>query len=98
MSQEIHVYATIIAQPGKQDAVRAALVTLAAAARTEPGNVSYIVCQDPKHATNFYTYELYKDQAGAAAHMTSPHLAAAFAQVGSLLAGQPVIVETTLVG
>jgi quinol monooxygenase YgiN len=98
MSQEIHVYATIIAQAGNEDAVRGALVTLAAAARTEPGNLKYIVCQDPKHVTNFYTYELYKDQAGVAAHMASPHLAAAFEQVGALLAGQPAIIETTLVG
>ena len=98
MSQEIHVYATIIAQPGKEDAVKTALVTLATAARNEPGNLKYLVCQDPKHATNFYTFELYKDQAGVAAHMSSPHLAAAFAQVGALLAGQPSIIETTLVG
>ncbi len=97
LNDEIHVFATVIAQPGKADALRAALTELVTATRGEPGNVHYLLHEDPKNLGHFYFFEAYKDQAAADAHMKSPHLAAAFAKVGALVAAAPVITETRLI-
>jgi quinol monooxygenase YgiN len=94
---EVHVFATLTAQPGKADEVRAALQTLVAATRTEPGNLHYMLHEDPKTVGSFFFFEAYQDQAAVDAHMKSPHLAAAFAAVGKLLTGAPVITPTKLV-
>ena len=93
---EVHVFATLTAQPGKADDVRAALTTLVAATRKEPGNVHYMLHEDPKTTGSFYVFEIYKDEAAVDAHMKSPHLAAAFAAVGHMLAGAPIITPTKL--
>ena len=95
---EVHVFATINAQPGKADDVRAALQTLVTATRTEPGNLHYMLHEDPKNLGSFFVFEEYKDEAAVDAHMKSPHLAAAFAAVGNLLAAAPVITATKLIG
>ncbi len=96
-SPEVHVFATLVAQPGKADEVRAALQTLVTATRAEPGNLHYMLHEDPKNVGSFYFFEAYKDDAAVDAHMKSPHLAAAFAVAGKLLTGAPVITPTTLV-
>jgi quinol monooxygenase YgiN len=95
-TDQVHVFATIVAQPGKADEVRAALVTLANATRQEPGNLQYMMHEDPKTTGSFYVFEIYKDQAATDAHMKSPHLAAALAAVGKSLASPPVITPTKL--
>lgn len=93
-SAEVHVFATVVSQPGEVDTVRAALVELVAATRAEPGNLEYRRHEDPKHPGHFYFFEVYADQAAADAHRKSPHLAAAFAKVGARVASAPVITET----
>lgn len=93
-SAEVHVFATVVSQPAEVDTVRAALVELVAATRAEPGNLEYRLHEDPKHPGHFYFFEVYVDQAAADAHMKSPHLAAAFAKVGTRVASAPVLTET----
>ena len=93
-SSEVRVFATVFARADKADDVRAALTELVAETRKEPGNVHYMLNEDPKNVGHFYFFEAYEDQAAVDAHMKSPHLAAAFAKVGSLLAEKPVITET----
>jgi quinol monooxygenase YgiN len=94
---EVHVFATVSAAAGKEDALRAALVELVEASHTEPGVLHYILHEDPKKLGNFYVFEVYKDQAAVDAHMGSAHLAAAFAKAGPLLSGAPSIVPTKVV-
>ena len=94
---EVTVFATLTAQPGKADEVRAALQTLVSATRTEPGNLHYRLYEDPKSPGSFFFHEQYKDEAAVDAHMKSPHLAAAFAAAGKLLTAAPVITPTKLV-
>lgn len=96
-NDQVHVFATLIAQPGKADDVRAALTALVTATRAEPGNVQYLLHEDPKSTGSFHVFEIYKDEAATDAHMKSPHLAAAFKAVGHLLAGAPVITPTKLI-
>jgi quinol monooxygenase YgiN len=93
MSQnhEIRVIAHVQAQPGAEATIREALITLVRATRAEPGCLSYTLHEDPAKAGQFYFYEVYRDQAALDHHMQSPHLAAAFAAVGHLVAAAPVI-------
>jgi len=97
MSEQVHVFATVCAQAGKEAEIQAVLTELAEATVQEPGAVQYMVHVDPKNAANFYIFEIYKDQAAADSHMKSAHLAAAFAKAGPLVASAPSIVETRLV-
>ncbi|MDE8346912.1 MAG: putative quinol monooxygenase [Acidocella sp.] len=91
---EIHVFATVIAQPGKEGELQAVLETLVTATRQEPGNLHYMLHTSVKTPGTFYFFEVYKDQSAADAHMASPHFAAAVAKAGALLAAPPSIIET----
>jgi quinol monooxygenase YgiN len=93
MSQphEIRVIAHVQAQSGAESAIRDALIALVRATRAEPGCLSYTLHEDPTRQGQFYFYEVYRDQAALDHHMQSPHLAAAFAAVGHLVAAAPTI-------
>ncbi len=94
---EVHVFAHGTAAPGKADEVREILHGLVAESIKEPGVVHYMLHENPAQAGDFHFFEVYKDQAAVDAHMASPHLAAAFAAAGSLLAGAPSIVPTVAI-
>jgi len=97
MSEQIHVFATVVAQAGKADELRKVLLTLVEASKAEAGVIHYMLHEDPANLGSFYVFEVYRDQAAAESHMKSPHLATAFAGAGPLVAGAPSIVETRLI-
>jgi len=88
-----HVIARIVAQPGAAGQMAEVLAELARATRTEPGCTSYDVFEADGQPSLFYTVEVWKDKAAADAHMTTPHVAAAFAKAGALLAAPPEILH-----
>ena len=96
-SEEVHVFATLVAQAGKEAELRAVLSGLVAPTREEPGCLHYMLHEDPQAPANFYFFEAYKNQDAVNAHMKSPHLAAALGKAGELLAAKPVIDSTRLV-
>ena len=63
------------AKPGHEDEVAALFRRLAAASRTEPGCLMYIVHRHQKEPRKFFLYEQYSDQAGLDAHRAAPHFA-----------------------
>jgi quinol monooxygenase YgiN len=89
----IHILAKITAQPQAATAVREALVELVGHSRKEAGCVSYALYQRSDDPALFQTVEEWRDAAAADAHMTTPHIGAALAKVGSLLAAPPEIVR-----
>ena len=93
----VHVFATIIAQPGKAEDVRAALVGLVESTRDEEGTVQYQLHEDAKKEGEFHFFEVYKDHAAFGTHAKSAHLKATFGKIGELLASPPVITETKLI-
>jgi len=94
-ADEIHVFAHVEAAPGKDGALREALLELVAATKeAEPGVLHYQLHEDPAKPGSFYVFEAYKNQAAVDSHMGSPHLAAAFAKAGPLLGAPPSIVPT----
>lgn len=89
-----HVIARITALPGRIAELSAVLETLARATRTESGCVQYEVFQADDQPLLF-TVEQWRDKAAADAHMTTPHVATAFAQAGTLLAAPPEILNVS---
>jgi quinol monooxygenase YgiN len=96
-SEHIHVFATLTAQPGKEQILRDALLAMIEPTKKEPGCISYMLHEDPKNPAAFYFFEIYKDQAATDFHMNSPYLAALVEKVGPILASAPVITETKLI-
>ena len=85
---EITLFCPIHAAPGKGEALKAALLTLAAATRAEAGNLCYrLHCTDDPE--EFLIYEQWRDEAALDFHMHTPHLTAFLADEAGLLAAQP---------
>lgn len=87
----VHVMAHIEARSGAADALRRVFDALLAPTRAEPGCVDYQAFEDGTQPGRFVTVECWADQAAFDAHMASPHVAAAFAAAGELLAQPPHI-------
>lgn len=87
----LRVIATIPAKPEAAASLREALQTLVAATRQESGCLAYDLFESGAAPGVFVTVEEWADQASLDAHMTTPHVAAAFAAVGDGLAGDVAI-------
>ncbi|MEO1190843.1 MAG: putative quinol monooxygenase [Pseudomonadota bacterium] len=89
----IALTAIITVQPGHEETVKDALMTVArhAASEAEPGTLGYHVGQDPDNPTVFTTYERFRDRAAMEAHNGSDSTAAFFAIAKPLLAADPII-------
>lgn len=87
----ITVVARIVARPERVDALQALLASLVVPTRAEAGCLDYGFYQDADHPTHFVSIERWTSASAAAAHMQSPHVRAALAAVGPLLAEPPQI-------
>jgi quinol monooxygenase YgiN len=87
----VKIIARISARADAAARLRQVLRDLSVATRDEAGCVSYELFQDDDNALDFITIEHWVDDAAAAAHMTTPHVAEAFARAGDLLAQPPLI-------
>lgn len=85
----LHVLASIRPQPIHQADVAAALKTLVAASRTEPGNRRYDLFGPADGSDGFHLIEVYADQAALDAHRDSAHYKAFRAAIGAWLAEPP---------
>ncbi len=85
---ELHAVATIPAKAGSEEGIRAALTTLAEATRQEEGCLSYDLYESASAPGTFITLERWSDQGALEAHLTTPHVAAAFAAADGHLAGE----------
>lgn len=88
---EISTVAVIIAKPGSGDDVEHALRALAEATHGEDGCVHYSLHRGLQDSNVFFTVEKWRAQGDLDAHLASPHVAAAFAAAGALLAAPPNI-------
>ena len=69
----IVLIATYRGQPGQGDTIEPLLTELAAATRTEPGCLLYLVNRSTTAPDTFVLYEHYDDEEALAAHRESPH-------------------------
>ncbi len=85
------VVATMRAQPGKEDALRAALVEMAGPSTGDAGCVNYDLHQGVDDPTVFVFYENWESAEALRDHLAQPHLAR-FEQVAPELLAGPVAI------
>ncbi|MFC6520226.1 putative quinol monooxygenase [Undibacterium arcticum] len=87
----IKIMARISSRADSASALGKILRDLVDPTRREPGCVSYDLFQNNDDPLEFVTIEHWTDQAAADAHLTAPHVVAAIANAGDLLAQPPAI-------
>ncbi len=87
------VIAKLTVKEGMEDEFKAAGAEMVAAvSANEAGRtLHYTLAQNPKVPQEFFFLELYADDAAAADHTKTPHMAAFGGKIGGLLAGRPEI-------
>lgn len=88
---DLDVVAVIQAQPGHEDVVRGALQKLAVETREEEGCISYELRVTHDQPNVFVTVEKWRGPEDLAAHMQTPHIAAALESAGPHLTVPPAI-------
>ena len=93
----ITLVATLKANPGKEDELKAALTTMVGNVKDKekPGVVAYSLHQSDTDPTSFTFYEAYASEAALEAHGKTEHMAAMGASLRGLLAGRPEIQRMT---
>jgi quinol monooxygenase YgiN len=84
MDQRV-MFATMKAQPGKLEELKAVFGPMFAQAATEQGTLAYTLVEGDEADTLFF-WEHYTDQSAMDAHMASPALAELHQALGGLLA------------
>ena len=87
----VKIIARISAKADTATQLRQVLIELVGPTRKETGCISYEVFQDDDNQLDFVTIEHWADNQAAEAHMTTAHVAEAFAKAGDLLSRPPVI-------
>jgi quinol monooxygenase YgiN len=95
MAQLLTVVAEMQAQPGKEDALRRAVLALIEPTRQEDGCVQYDLHVHTTDPTRFVFYENWTSQAHLDRHAESPHIQEFRTEIADLLAAPPRI-ETYL--
>lgn len=72
--------------------LRATLAPLLIATRAEPGCVSYDWAQSLDDPEQFYSIEVWQSREDLEAHMASDHAREGFADMPSILIGEPILV------
>lgn len=84
MTTQVKIMAILTALPGQAGELRALLDTMAAASRTEPGNLRYDVWRDRSVADRFILDELYANEAAVTAHRASAYFADYLGRINDL--------------
>ncbi len=92
------VFAEIVAKPGKENALRVALLALIEPTRKEAGFLQYDLHADNDKPGHFLFYENWVSKAHLDAHLASPHLKAFLARQDELLAEPLRVVLATRIG
>ena len=87
----IRIMARILSRAETAGELQQLMLELVGPSRRESGCISYELFRDEENPLEFVTMERWANQAAADAHMVTPHVAAAIAKAGSLLAQPPLI-------
>jgi quinol monooxygenase YgiN len=89
------IFAEMHAKPGKEAALREALLGLIGPTKKEAGYVQYDLHVDNDDPTHFFFYENWTSRALLDKHLAAPHLQAFVARADELLAAPMRIVFAT---
>jgi quinol monooxygenase YgiN len=87
----VTVVATFEARPGKEAALKHALLSLLAPTRKESGCLNYDLHQSPDSPAKFLFHENWTSKELLDAHLKSPHIAALLPRVDELCVAPPEI-------
>jgi quinol monooxygenase YgiN len=94
----ITVIAKLVAQPGKEAEMQAALEKMVAEVDAkEPDVAAYTLHTDESDPTLFWMYEQYADEATFAAHGATDHMKAFAMGMREIAAARPEIIRLNLV-
>lgn len=85
----IHLIATLVARPGQEAALQAALVGILAEVRAEPGCLRYDLHRDRDNPTHFVMLETWADAAALEAHGKAAAFTELAARFDALLMASP---------
>jgi quinol monooxygenase YgiN len=88
---DLQVVAVLVARPGSEEIVQAALAGLVAPTRGEEGCTSYDLFVSQAEPATFVTIETWRSQADLDAHLGTAHVQAALGAAGDHLASPPAI-------
>jgi quinol monooxygenase YgiN len=77
-ADELTAVTLIHGLPGREQDLKAHLLSLAAPTRAEPGCIRYDLYQSPDQPHEFMRYEIWASAAALEAHKRTPHLRASF--------------------
>ena len=92
------VVATFQARPGKEAALRVALLSLLAPTRQEAGCINYDLHQSPEDPAKFLFHENWTDKAAMDAHMQTSQIQKLLPRVDELCVEFPQIVVWEKIG
>jgi len=87
----VHVVARLVPQPGKAEALAAAIRAILPEVRGEPGCLTYLAHESCECSGVIVMVEAWADQAALDAHAKAPAFTALAQRFGELLAEPPVI-------
>lgn len=93
-AQPLHVSAVITGVPGSGDRLEEMLQELAAGTHAEDGCLLYSLQRGIENPDQFVTVEKWTSKEALDGHLISPHVQAALAGAGEILAGPPMIIPT----
>jgi quinol monooxygenase YgiN len=97
MPATVHVLARYVAKPGKEDALKSALVALVPPSRRELGCYQYDLLVDSNDARQLCFVERWDDAAALDQHLATNHVKNALGQIEGLVEAAPEIRRYTLV-
>lgn len=84
MSASVKIVAILTAKSGQKAALEELLRGMAGPCRAESGNIRWDIWQDPDNPNSYILDELFKDEAGVAAHRATPHFQDYIARINDL--------------
>lgn len=93
-TQPLHVSAVITGAPGNGDQLETLLVELATSTHAEAGCLLYSLQRAVDNPDQFVTVEKWTSRQALDEHLASPHVQAALAGAGDILASPPMIIAT----
>jgi len=76
MSDDMRIVVSMRANPGREDAVKSAVMACVAPSRAEEGNISYVAHIDVMEPSRFVIVEHWKDEHVRDRHLRSDHFKA----------------------
>lgn len=89
MAASVHVVARFVAQPGKEQALKAVLLALIPPTRRELGCYQYDLLENPSDPLDFCLVERWENDKSFDQHSETAHLKTALAQSEPLVSAPP---------